>query len=151
MVSSKSWVPVSIWIPWRMLSMLSQNSTPSRKPAMVPMTPMLAPDRKKMRMIMPAVAPMVRRMAMSRPLSLTSMIMLETMLKAATTMISVRMRNMTFLSTWMALKKVEFTCCQSWTWPLAPMTRTISMPSRRALSGLSMKTSRLVTASGRRK
>ncbi len=59
----------------------------------------------KMRRIMPCVAPMVRRMAMSRPLSFTSMIMLETMLNAATRMIRVRIRNMTLRSTSTALKK----------------------------------------------
>ena len=63
------------------------------------MTPMLAPLRKKMRITMPLVAPMVRNMAMSRPLSFTSMIMLEIILNAATTMISVRIRNMTLRST----------------------------------------------------
>ena len=64
-------------------------------------------------MIMPRVAPMVRRMAMSRPLSFTSMIMDEMMLNAATTMIRVRIRNMTLRSTWMALKKLELARCQS--------------------------------------
>ena len=50
---------------------------------------------------------------MSRPLSFTSMIMLETMLKAATTMIRVRIRNMTLRSTSTALKKERLLCCQS--------------------------------------
>ena len=45
-------------------------------------------------------------MAIARPLSFTSMIRLEMMLKAATTMISVRIRNMTLRSTWTALKKL---------------------------------------------
>ena len=77
------------------------------------LVPTLAPLMKKMRMIMPRVAPMVRRMAMSRPLSFTSMIRLEMMLKAATRMISVRIRNMTLRSTWMALKKAALARCQS--------------------------------------
>ena len=42
---------------------------------------------------MPRVAPIVRMMAMSRVLSLTSMIMLVVMLKAATRIISDRMMN----------------------------------------------------------
>lgn len=50
---------------------------------------------------------------MSRPLSFTSMIIDEMMLKAATTMISVRIRNITLRSTWSALKKLELACCQS--------------------------------------
>ena len=52
-----------------------------------------------MRSIAPRVAPMVRRMAMSRPLSFTSMVSEEMMLNAATRMISVRIRNITFRST----------------------------------------------------
>ena len=47
----------------------------------------------------PLPAPMVRRMAMSRPLSFTSMVREVMMLNAATTMISVRIRNITFRST----------------------------------------------------
>ena len=54
---------------------------------------------------MPRVAPMVRRIAMLRPLSFTSMIWPEMMLKAATTMISVRIRNITLRSTWIMAKK----------------------------------------------
>ena len=53
-----------------MISMLAQNSTPIRKPASVPTTPMLAPAMKKTRITAPRVAPMVRRMAMSRRLVL---------------------------------------------------------------------------------
>ena len=71
---------------------------PRPKPASVPTTPMLAPDSMKMRRIMPREAPIVRRIAMSRPLSFTIMIMPEMMLKAATRMISVRIRNITLRS-----------------------------------------------------
>ena len=49
----------------------------------------MAPVMKKTRMIAPLVAPMVRRMAMSRPLSFTSMIRPEMMFSAATSTISV--------------------------------------------------------------
>ena len=76
-------------------------------PARVPTTPMLAPDSMKMRRIMPREAPIVRRIAMSRPLSFTIMIMLEMMLKAATTMISVRIRNMTLRSISTALNEAR--------------------------------------------
>ena len=47
---------------------------------------------------------MVRMMAMPLSLSRTSMIMLEITLNAATRMISVRIRNITFRSTLRALK-----------------------------------------------
>ncbi len=58
-------------------------------------------------MIAPCVAPMVRRMPMSRPLSFTSMIRLDAILNAATTTIKSRIRNMTLRSTWSAPKNVE--------------------------------------------
>ena len=64
-------------------------------------------------MIAPCVDPMVRRIAMSRPLSFTSMIRPEMMLSAATRMISVRIRNITLRSTCSALKKVALRCRQS--------------------------------------
>ena len=64
-------------------------------------------------MIEPCVAPMVRRMPMSRPLSFTSMIRLEAMLNAATSTISVRIRNITLRSTCSALKNVALRCRQS--------------------------------------
>ncbi len=80
---------------------------------MVPATPIAAPVITKMRMIAPRVAPMVRRMAMSRPLSFTSMIRPEMMLSAATRMISVRIMNMTLRSTCSAEKNEMLRCCQS--------------------------------------
>ena len=58
-----------------------------------------APHMKKIRIIIPLVAPIVRRIAMSFPLSLTSIISPEIMLNAATIMISVRIRNITLRST----------------------------------------------------
>ena len=64
-------------------------------------------------MIEPCVAPMVRRIAMSGPLSFTSMIRPEMMLSAATSTISVRIRNITLRSTWSALKKVALRWRQS--------------------------------------
>ena len=80
--------------------MLRQTSDAERRnPASVPTTPIAAPVMRKMRMIAPCVAPMVRRMAMSWPLSFTSMIRPEMMLSAATSTISVRIRNITLRST----------------------------------------------------
>ncbi len=57
-------------------------------------------------MIAPRVAPIVRRIAIALPLSLTSMIWPEITLSAATSTISVRMMNMTLRSTLSASKKV---------------------------------------------
>ena len=74
---------------------------------------MLAPVIKNTRMTAPRVAPIVRRMAMSRPLSFTSMIRPEMMLSAATSTISVRIKNMTLRSTSSAVKKVAFRWRQS--------------------------------------
>ena len=112
---------------------------------------MLAPLSMKIRRIAAREAPMVRKIAISRPLSFTIMIMLEIMLKAATTMIRVKIRNMTLRSISTALNRLEFACCQSTirTWP--PRAVAISRRSSRTRSGSATKTSRLVTASGRRK
>ena len=79
----------------------------------MPTMPMLAPVMKKMRITAARVAPMVRRMAISWPLSFTSMMRPEMMLSAATSTISVRMRNMTLRSTWSAVKKVALRWRQS--------------------------------------
>ena len=57
-------------------------------PAAVPVTPMARLLSRKIRMTMPRVAPMVRRIPISDRLSFTSMFSPETMLKAATTIIS---------------------------------------------------------------
>ena len=65
------------WIDW----MFAVKTSPRRKPASVPTTPIDAPVMRKTRMIAPRVAPMVRRMAMSLDLSFTSMIRPEMMLK----------------------------------------------------------------------
>ena len=72
---------------------------PTKKPVSVPTTPIAAPVIRNIRMIEPCEAPMVRRMAMSCPLSLTSMIRPETMLSAATSTIMVRIKNITLRST----------------------------------------------------
>jgi predicted lysophospholipase L1 biosynthesis ABC-type transport system permease subunit len=63
------------------------------------MIPTLAPDRKNMRIIIALVAPIVRNIAISRLLSFTNIIRLEIMLKAATRIISVRIKNITLRST----------------------------------------------------
>ena len=55
-------------------STLRQTITPKSTPAKVPTMPIAAPVMKNIRMMAPDDAPIVRRMAMSAPLSLTSMI-----------------------------------------------------------------------------
>ena len=85
-------------------------------PAMVPAMPMAAPVMKKTRRTEPRVAPMVRRMAMSPPLSLTSMMRPEMMFSAATRMISARIRNMTLRSTASAPKNVLLARFQVMNW-----------------------------------
>ena len=75
--------------------------------------PTEAPHIRKMRITAPRPAPKVRSTAMSRVLSFTIMIRDEITLNAATRMISVRIRNMTFCSTWTAAKKLLLLCCQS--------------------------------------
>ena len=108
--------------------MFSVKTTPRTNPASVPTIPMLAPLSMKMRRIMPREAPIVRRIAMSRPLSFTIMIMLEMMLKAATTMISVRIRNITLRSISTALTRLELACCQSTIRTRPPSAAAICRP-----------------------
>ena len=93
--------------------MLQQNTMPSTSPASVPTTPMEAPVMRNTRIIAPLVAPMVRRMAMSRPLSFTSIIRPEMMLSAATSTISDRMMNITLRSTSSTVKNVSLRWRQS--------------------------------------
>ena len=59
----------------------SRRRCRGRAPASVPTTPMLAPVMRNTRMMAPLLAPMVRRMPTSRPLSFTSIIRPEMMLK----------------------------------------------------------------------
>ena len=67
------------------------SSRPSPTPASAPSQPMTAPCVRKTRATAPGSSPSVRRIAMSRRLSLTTMYRLATMLKAATATISSRM------------------------------------------------------------
>ena len=132
--------------------MFQQNSMPSKKPMPVPRMPTLAPQSRKMRSTLPLVAPMVRSTAMSRPLSFTSMISEEMMLKAATMMISVRIRNITLRSTCTALKKLLLASCQSRMRTGRPArARRISRFTARTRVGSCTKTSTCVAASGVRK
>ena len=71
----------------------------SESPASVPSAPIVAPARKKIRRIEPCPAPMVRRMAMSRPLFFTSITRPEMMFIAAMATSSIRISRMTLRST----------------------------------------------------
>ena len=64
-------------------------------------------------MMAPLLAPMVRRMPISRPLSFTSMMRPEMMLNAATTTITDRMMNIMLRSTSSTVKKLSFRWRQS--------------------------------------
>ena len=105
-------MPVTVCRPWRIFSMLRQNSTPSAKPSSVPVTPMLMPEIRKTRITEPREAPMVRRMAMSGDLSFTSITRPEMMLSAATRMISDRIRNITLRSISTTSRKPLLKVCQ---------------------------------------
>ena len=67
---------------------------------------MMVPWTTKMVMMLLGVAPKVRRIAMSASLSATTMTNADTILKAATATISVRMMNMTRFSVRSARKKL---------------------------------------------
>ena len=97
-------------------------------------------------MIEPCEAPMVRRIAMSLPLSFTSMISPETMLSAATSTIMVRIRNITLRSTCSALKKVELRCRQSTRNTGRPAASVTVLRNTSILSGLVVNTSIAVTS-----
>ena len=95
------------------LLMLEAKATPIIKPKKVPKTPIDDPQIRKIRMIPNFVMPRVRRSAMFLFLSLTNIIMLEIILKTATKIIKVKMKNMTVLSTFKASMKPELALCQS--------------------------------------
>ncbi|MNR46467.1 hypothetical protein D3C85_1654360 [compost metagenome] len=67
----------------------------------------------KVPMICAGVAPMVRRMAMSAPLSLTTMISVAMMLNAATAMISSSNRPIMVFSIFIALNRLPWVWVQS--------------------------------------
>ena len=95
------------------VSTLVASATPPAIPTSVPSTPIRVPWTMKMRMMRPGDAPSVRRMAMSASLSVTTMISVETMLKAATATISVRITNITVFSVFRARKKLAWCWVQS--------------------------------------
>src|SRR5258707_11087304 len=98
-VRSNNSVLVSQDRNWRSFSILAQNTVPTTNPVMVPMTPIAVPVMRNMRITAPWETPMVRRIAMFRVLSLTSMVRAERMLSAATSTIKFRIMNITLRST----------------------------------------------------
>ena len=127
--------------------MFVAQARPRPNPTAVPITPIDDPVRKKMRIIEPRVEPMALRMAMSRALSFTSIIMLERTLNAATMMMSVRMRNITFRSTSSALTKLALDWRQSNTCTPGSVARMIRAPTSRTFSGSAIFTSIFVMPS----
>jgi hypothetical protein len=95
--------------------MFNAKLSPKINPKKVPTTPTDDPHIKKIRKTAPRVAPIVRKMAISLPLSLTNIIRLDTMLNAATHTINVKIKNITVRSTFNALNKLAFNTCQSFT------------------------------------
>ena len=96
-----------------MSEMVSASSTPSATPTRMPITPMASPWTMKMPMMERGVAPMVRRMAMSACLSVTTITRVETMLKAATAMITVSSSAIMRFSIWIAWKRLPWEKVQS--------------------------------------
>jgi hypothetical protein len=87
--------------------------TPSTPPIKVPTTPITVPCTMKIAMICRGVAPMVRRIAMSAPLSFTTMIRVAMMLNAATATIISNSRPIMVFSIFIALNRLPWAWVQS--------------------------------------
>ena len=87
-----------------MLVAFFASATPPTMPSSVPTTPTIMPCTIKIHKIVAGVAPMVRKIAISACLSLTTMTKDETKLKAATAMINNKIRNIMVFSILMAWK-----------------------------------------------
>ena len=94
-------------------SMLKATPRPRPRPSKVPTTPTKAPCTMKMDMMLPGLAPKVRKMAMSARLSVTNITKVLTKLNAATATIRVRMMNIMRFSTCTAANQVRFCRVQS--------------------------------------
>ena len=103
-------------------------------PAKIPNVPMVTPTVTKIFIIAARLAPIVRRMAMSRVLARTSMIREERMLNTATNTISERTTNIAIRSTSKALKRAEFIWRQS---TMMPWPRTTLFKDARVSPTLS--------------
>ena len=74
---------------------------------------MINPSMAKIRRIVRRVAPSVIRIAMSLVFSITTMMRVEMMLKAATMTMRTRMTNITTFSSFSAEKRFRLLCIQS--------------------------------------
>ncbi len=100
MVGSNKVVPVSRDRPWRMFSILAQNTTPMTKAQQACRSPRCwRPRSGTPASPRRATRPWCAGWRCRRDLSFTSMIRPETMFSAATRMIKVRIRNITLRST----------------------------------------------------
>ena len=79
----------------------------------MPTIPITAPWIRNTRPTAGEVSPMARRMPISFVLSVTTMVRVPTMLKAATTMMKKIISPMASFSSWSALKRFAFWVCQS--------------------------------------
>ena len=89
-------------------SIYIENITPQKTPVIVAKKPMTKPVKKKDLMIEFSDSPSVFIMAISLVLFLIKIVNPEIILKAATIIIRVRIKNITFLSTFNALKNDLF-------------------------------------------
>ena len=87
-------------------------------PSTIPSEPIVTPTVTNTFIMLRRLAPMVRRMAMSRVLARTSMISDDKMLNTATRTISDRTTNIATRSISSASNRAEFICCQSTITPL---------------------------------
>ncbi len=102
-------MPVSASRPRTSVARFTEISTPSAMPAAMPSTPIRLPWTMNTDRMLRGVAPSVRRIAMSRRLSFTTMTIVETTLNAATATTSERITNMMCFVIWIERKK--FACC----------------------------------------
>ena len=84
------------------------NKTPKNKPVIVAVKPIVKPVKKNDLTIELLLSPKVFSMAISLVLFFIKIVKPETMLKAATIIISVKIINITFLSTFKAENKELF-------------------------------------------
>ena len=90
------------------------TARPAAAPTVVPIAPMINPCSMKMAVMLPAAAPIVLRMAMSRLFSITSSTSDATMLSAATMTIRPMVIEMATFSSQRAENSDWFICAQSW-------------------------------------
>ena len=93
-------------------SIFRENTTPRITPESVAKKPIVKPVKKKVFLIDLLLKPRVFNIAISLVLFLINIVKPEIILKAATIIINVKIINMTFLSTFKALKKDLFKSAQ---------------------------------------